>query len=68
MRESLLLGSMLSNCERWINITKGELDSLEKPDTMMQRSILKTNGNPSKVFMYLELGILPVKYVMMKKR
>ena len=68
MKESLLLGSFLSNSERWINISKGDLDLLEKPDTMVQRSILSNFGNPSKVFMYLELGVVPVKYVMMEKR
>ena len=47
MRESLLLGSMLSNSESWINITKNYLDMLEKPDTMVQRSILSNYGNPS---------------------
>ena len=35
---------------------------------MIQRNILCTSGNPSKVFMYLELGILPVKFVIMEKR
>ena len=37
--ECILLGSMLSNCESWINISKLDLDSLEKPDTAVQRSI-----------------------------
>ena len=34
---------------------------------MLLRKILSSSGNPSKVFMYLELGILPVKIVLMKK-
>ena len=68
MRESLLLGSMLSNSESWINISKLDLDLLEKPDVMVHRKILCDYGNPSKVFMFLELGTIPVKYVMMEKR
>ena len=68
LREGLLLGSMLNNCESWVNITKCDLDNLEKPDTMVQRSILTNYGNPSKVFMCLELGVIPVKFVIMEKR
>ena len=68
LREGLLLGSMLNNSESWINLTKSDLGNLEKPDTMVQRSILTSYGNPSKVFMCLELGVIPVKFVMMEKR
>ena len=68
LREGLLLGSMLNNYESWVNITKCDLDNLEKPDTMVQRSILTNYGNPSKVFMSLEQGVIPVKFVIMEKR
>ena len=64
----MLLGSMLTNCESWINITESDLKDLEKPDTMLQRKLLSSSGNPSKAFMYLELGITPVKYVIMGRR
>ena len=67
MTESMLLGSMLNNAESWININQTDLNNLENPDTILQNLILNTKGSPSKVFMYLELGILPVKYVIMKK-
>jgi hypothetical protein len=68
MREGLLLGGLLTNVESWINITKQNLDDLEKPDTILQRKLLSVTANPSKCFMKLELAILPVKYVIMKKR
>ena len=68
LREGMLLGSMLTNCESWINITESDLKDLEKPDTMLQRKLLSSSGNPSKAFMYLELGITPVKYVIMGRR
>ena len=67
MRQGMLLGFMLKNSESWINITKRDLEALEKPDTILQRNILSTNGNPCKVFMYLEFGILPIKYVIIEK-
>ena len=68
MREGLLLASMLNNSESWIDVTKQDIENLEKPDKMLMKTILGTHGNPCTVFMYLELEFLPVKYVIMKKR
>ena len=68
LREGLLLGGLLSNSESWINITKKDIDQLEKPDTILQRKALSAMGNPSKVFIMLELGIIPIRYILMKKR
>ena len=49
-------------------MTKKDLDDLEKPDTMVHRGILSKEGNPSKVFMLLELKRIPVRFVIMKSR
>ena len=57
-----------NNSESWIDVTKQDIENLEKPDKMLMKTILGTHGNPCTVFMYLELGFLPVKYVIMKKR
>ena len=35
MRESMLIGSITTNSETWINLTKKDLDNLEKPDIML---------------------------------
>ena len=68
MRASMLIGSLLNNSETWTNISKTDLEALDKPDIITQRNILGNKGNPSKAFMCLELGILPVKFVMMEKK
>ena len=68
MREAMLLGGMLNNAESWININQKDIKALEKPDIMLQRILLSEFGNPSICFMNLELGILPVRFVLMKKR
>ena len=68
MRDSLLLGSMLTNCETWINLTEADIKKLEKPDVELQRKLLSVTGNPSKAFMSLELGITPVKFVITGRR
>ena len=64
----MLKRSILSNSESWINLIQKDIDTLEEPDTMLQRNILSLYGNPSKVFMHLELGIIPVRFVIMEKR
>ena len=64
----MLIGSMLTNSESWINLIQQNLDKLQKPDTILQRKLLSELGNPSKVFMFLELSVLPVRYVIMMKR
>ena len=68
MRDGILLGGMLTNSESWINVTQANIDELEKPDTNLQRKVLAAEGNPSKVFMMLELGFIPVRFVVMQKR
>ena len=68
MREGLLLGGLLTNSESWINLTKKDIENLEKPDTILQRQALSARGNPSKAFTMLELGIIPIKFILMKKR
>ena len=35
---------------------------------MLLRKVLGSSGNPRTSFMYLELGILPARFVIMKKR
>ena len=48
MRESHILGGMLTNAERWINVTKQKLNDLEKPDIILQRKALSVTLNPKK--------------------
>ena len=68
MREGLLINSLLTNSESWINISEKDIENLEKCDIIILRKLLSDYGNPSKVFMYLELGIIPVRFVLMSKR
>ena len=68
MREGLLLGGRLKNIESWINISKKDINNLEKPDTILMRKVLSASENAGKSFMILELGIIPVRYLIMKKR
>ena len=68
MREAMLVGPLLNNSETWINVTKEDINSLEMPITMLHKQLFTKSGNPCKVFMYLEFGVIPVKFVIMGNR
>ena len=68
MRKSMLVGSLLNNAKTMINITKSDLDKLEKPDIVFQKKLFDTTIKPAKAFCYLELGIKPLRYEIMEKR
>ena len=68
MRKALMLGGMLTNADTWINITEYDVTRFTMPDTQLQRRLLSVSGHPSRVFMCLEVGVVPVKFVIMAKR
>lgn len=68
MRKAMVLGSLTNNIETMINITKSDIEKLEKPDNKLLESILPTEGKASKAFRCLELGITPVRFVIKDKR
>ena len=53
LRESLLLGTMLSNAETWTSLTDKDTKKLEKMDNMLQRKLVSENKNALKAFMAL---------------
>ena len=65
MRNGMLIGSLLTNCETWINMLKKDIQKIEKVDNIFHEKLL---GKGSQAFKHLEMGTLPLKYVMMKKR
>ena len=59
---------MLSNAETWSNLTEIETKKDENVDTMLQRKLVSESGNASKAVMALELGMVPVKFVIIGKQ
>ena len=57
---------MLNNSETWINLTKKNLEELEKPDKLLKDRLFEKRS--STVFYSLELGIIPAKYVILTKK
>ena len=68
LRSSLLLSSLLLNSEAWVNLTAKDIRSLEQTDEILLSKILDCEANTSNVFKYLELGIYPVKFEIMKRK
>jgi hypothetical protein len=68
LRSSLLLSSLLLNSEAWVNLTDKNIRALEQTDEILLTKILGCDSNTSNVFKYLELGIYPVRFELMKRK
>ena len=68
LRSSLLLSSLLLNSEAWVNLTESNIRRLEQTDEILLSKILGCDSNTSNVFKYLELGIYPVRFEIMKRK
>ena len=68
IRNSLLVSSVLCNCETWFNLTKAELDLLESVDLMLLRKILGTPISTPKEMIYLELVLIPFREIIRQRR
>ena len=68
LRSSLLLSSLLLNSEAWVNLSDKDIRSLEQTDENLLAKILGCDSNTSNVFKYLELGIYPIRFEIMKRK
>ena len=68
LRNSLLVSSMLFNSEVWYNVTDAELNLLETVDLTLLRGILKTPKSTPKEMLFLELGIVPFREIIRRRR
>ena len=68
LRDSLLVSSMLTNSEAWYHVTEAELNFHETVDLMLLRCILKAPKATPKEMFFLELGCVPFRDTIRKKR
>ena len=68
LRDSLLLSSLLLNSEAWVNYTEKDVRILEKCDEILLSRILDCDANTSNALKYLELGIVPVRFEIMRRK
>ena len=68
LRESLFLSSLLLNSEAWVNYTEKDIRILEQCDEMLLGKILECEANTSNALKYLELGIVPIRFEIMRRK
>ena len=67
-RESLFINSVLLNSEAWYNLSSKNIDDLEKLDHILLRKILEVGQSVPTVFLHLELGTIPLRFVIKIRR
>ena len=68
MREALLVNGILFNSEIWYNISEKELRELEEVNETFLRRVLKAHSKTAIEALYLELGCIPLRYIIMSRR
>ena len=68
LRESLFLSSLLLNSEAWVNFTEKDVRILEQCDEMLLSRVLECDRNSSNALKYLELGVIPIRFEIMKRK
>ena len=68
MRNAYLISSMLSCSETWYNVTENDLRKLEQVDESLMRKIFNCSSQVTSEILSLELGLLPVRYIIMLRR
>ena len=68
LRHSLFLSSVLLNSEAWYALSLADVEQLEIVDQALLRRILETPSSTPNVSLYLEMGCLPIRYVIKTRR
>ena len=63
LRETMFLSVMLLNAETWHEITKENIEELESVDRNLLKRILEIPDSTPNVSMYLEFGIVPIRFL-----
>ena len=68
LRTSLLLSTLLSNSEAWYNVSKKEIENLEKVDEALLRKVFSAQCKTPLEVLYLESGNIPIRFILMSRR
>ena len=68
LRDSLFLSSILLNSEAWVNYKENDIRILEQCDELLFSRILDCDGKTSNTMKYLELGAIPIRFLIMKRK
>ena len=62
LREAHLINGMLGSSEAWYGLKTKEIDELESVDKILLRKILEAPQSSCIESLYLELGVIPIKF------
>ena len=68
LRQSLFLSSILLNSEAWVNYSEKDIRILERCDEILLSKILGCDSNSSNAMKYLDLGVAPLRFEIMKRK
>ena len=68
LRETLFMNAFLWNMETWYNIRKSDYEEIEKIDRILIKRILGVPSSTPSALLYLELGLVPLKYIIQARR
>ena len=59
---------MYSKYNDWVNLKEQDIRKLEQVDEILLSKILQSEANTNNIFKYLELGVIPIRFVIMKRK
>ena len=68
LRESIFLSSILLNSETWMDLNSTDIEELECIDRLLLRKILNTPVSTPIPALYLELGVVPIRFKIQARR
>jgi hypothetical protein len=68
LHKSIFVNGSLVNMETWPNCTEERIGSFERIEQAYFRKILRAHSKTAIEAIYLELGVIPLRYQLMKKR
>ena len=68
LRESMMVNGIITNSEVWYNIKENHLVTLEEIDQTLRRKVFKAHSKTAIEALYLEAGIIPIRFIIAKRR
>ena len=62
------MSSILLNSEAWVNYSEKDVRILEQCDEILLTKVLDCDANTSNAIKYLDLGILPIRFEIMRRK
>ena len=68
LRQSMLINGILTNAESWYGLKETDMEQLEQVDEQFLRIFLEVGKGCPKEMLYLETGVIPIRFHIYKRR